>query len=87
MSTLGPRNDGGPNIEFFHSNESMQGFETVRQWLQKNCKRVCAKHSRHSGIQYNKWGRLLVLCHIEFHILYLLCFIHCRITFDRFQYF
>lgn len=68
MSSLGPRNDGGPNIDFFHSTESMQGFETVRQWLQKNCKRVCVKRVRHSGIRYNEWDGLCALCHIEFHV-------------------
>lgn len=40
MSSLGPKKDGGPNIEFFQSPESMQGFETIRLWLQKNCKKV-----------------------------------------------
>lgn len=40
MALLGPKKDGGPNTEFFQSPESMQGFETVRQWLQKNCKKV-----------------------------------------------
>lgn len=37
---LSPRKDGGPNIEFFQSSESMAGFETIRQWLMKNCKKV-----------------------------------------------
>lgn len=40
MALLGPKKDGGPNTEFFQSPESMQGFEQVRQWLQKNCKKV-----------------------------------------------
>lgn len=38
---LSPRKDGGPNVEFFQSAESMAGFETIRQWLMKNCKKVC----------------------------------------------
>uniref|UniRef100_A0A1Q3EY50 Putative chromatin remodeling factor subunit n=1 Tax=Culex tarsalis TaxID=7177 RepID=A0A1Q3EY50_CULTA len=42
MVTLGPKKDGGPNIEFFNSPESLQGFETVRQWLQKNFKKYLA---------------------------------------------
>lgn len=40
MVSLGPKKDGGPNIEFFQSSESLQGFENVRIWLQKNCKKV-----------------------------------------------
>lgn len=40
MVSLGPKKDGGPNIEFFQSPETMQGFEIIRQWLQKNCKKV-----------------------------------------------
>lgn len=42
MVTLGPKKDGGPNVEFFNSPESLQGFETVRQWLQKNFKKYLA---------------------------------------------
>lgn len=40
MVSLGPKKDGGPNIEFFQSSESLHGFETIRLWLQKNCKKV-----------------------------------------------
>lgn len=40
MVSMGPKKDGGPNAEFFQSPESMQGFEAIRQWLQKNCKKV-----------------------------------------------
>lgn len=40
MVSLGPKKDGNPNVEFFQSPESMQGFETIRVWLQKNCKKV-----------------------------------------------
>ncbi|XP_058824076.1 SWI/SNF complex subunit SMARCC1 isoform X2 [Topomyia yanbarensis] len=43
MVSLGPKKDGGPNAEFFTSPESLQGFETVRQWLQKNCKKYIAQ--------------------------------------------
>lgn len=51
MALLGPKKDGGPNVEFFQSPESMQGFEAVRQWLQRNCKKVCVigGFSRHSS--------------------------------------
>lgn len=49
MASLGPKKDGGPNIDFFQSPESMQGFEIVRQWLQKNCKKVSLGLGGHSG--------------------------------------
>ena len=37
---LEPKKDGSPNIEFFQSPETLQGFETVRLWLQKHHKKV-----------------------------------------------
>lgn len=40
---LGPKKDGSPNLEFFQSSESLQGFETVRLWLQKHHKKVSYK--------------------------------------------
>lgn len=40
MDLLGPKTDGGPNIEFFRSPEILQEFDKVRKWLQKNCKKV-----------------------------------------------
>lgn len=40
---LGPKKDGSPNIDFFQSSESLQGFETVRLWLQKHHKKVSVK--------------------------------------------
>lgn len=42
MVSLGPKKDGSPNAEFFTAPESLQGFETVRQWLQKNFKKYLA---------------------------------------------
>uniref|UniRef100_A0A1B0AJ93 SWI/SNF complex subunit SMARCC2 n=1 Tax=Glossina pallidipes TaxID=7398 RepID=A0A1B0AJ93_GLOPL len=45
MNTLGPKEDGGPNVEFFNSSESLQGFETIRLWLQKNCRKYLANSS------------------------------------------
>ncbi|XP_050355107.1 SWI/SNF complex subunit SMARCC2 isoform X2 [Nymphalis io] len=39
MTTLGPKKDGGPNIEFFQSPESLTQFDQIRVWLQKNCKK------------------------------------------------
>lgn len=40
MATIGPKKDGGPNIEFFQSSESLAQFDQIRVWLQKNCKKV-----------------------------------------------
>ena len=39
-NTICRRKDGGPNQRFFESSETIQSFESVRQWLQKNCKKV-----------------------------------------------
>lgn len=40
MTTIGPKKDGGPNVEFFQSPESLTQFDQIRVWLQKNCKKV-----------------------------------------------
>lgn len=40
MSVISPKKDGGPNIEFYQSAETLQAFESIRQWLQKNCKKT-----------------------------------------------
>lgn len=45
MAALTPKKDGSPNAEFFQSPEVMQGFEQVRQWLQKNCKKVSIRRA------------------------------------------
>ncbi|KAM7362775.1 SWI/SNF- related protein mor isoform 2-T2 [Cochliomyia hominivorax] len=45
MCTLAPKKDGSPNIEFYNSPESLQGFESIRLWLQKNCKKYLAGSS------------------------------------------
>ncbi|XP_070137699.1 SWI/SNF complex subunit SMARCC2 isoform X2 [Drosophila bipectinata] len=45
MNTLGPKKDGSPNIDFFQSPETLQGFESIRHWLQKNCKKYLAHSS------------------------------------------
>ncbi|XP_017054099.1 SWI/SNF complex subunit SMARCC2 isoform X2 [Drosophila ficusphila] len=45
MNSLGPKKDGSPNIDFFQSPETLQGFESIRQWLQKNCKKYLAHSS------------------------------------------
>nr|XP_016996636.2 LOW QUALITY PROTEIN: SWI/SNF complex subunit SMARCC1 [Drosophila takahashii] len=45
MNSLGPKKDGSPNIDFFQSPETLQGFESIRQWLQKNCKKFLAHSS------------------------------------------
>lgn len=43
---LGPKKDGSPNLEFFQSYETLQGFETVRLWLQKNHKKVSGRREK-----------------------------------------
>lgn len=40
MANLGPKKDGSPNIDFFQSPDSLQGFDSVRMWLTKNNKKV-----------------------------------------------
>ncbi|XP_045504306.1 SWI/SNF complex subunit SMARCC2 isoform X3 [Colias croceus] len=39
MTTLGPKKDGGPNVEYFQSPECLAQFDQIRVWLQKNCKK------------------------------------------------
>ncbi|RVE44408.1 hypothetical protein evm_010938 [Chilo suppressalis] len=39
MTTIGPKKDGGPNVEYFQSSESLAQFDQIRVWLQKNCKK------------------------------------------------
>lgn len=65
MSLLGPKKDGGPNVEFFQSPESMQGFDQVRQWLQKNCKKVSIRRViRHSTVQCTAQHTAVATAHI-----------------------
>lgn len=40
MLALGPKKDGGPNIKFFESPETISLFDGIKSWLQKNCKKV-----------------------------------------------
>lgn len=35
-----PKEDGGPNLKFYESQETLQLFESVKTWLLKNCKKV-----------------------------------------------
>ncbi|XP_011294383.1 SWI/SNF complex subunit SMARCC2 isoform X2 [Musca domestica] len=58
MCTLAPKKDGSPNIEFFNSAESLQGFETIRQWLQKNSKKYLA--SSNEPITKESLAQLLI---------------------------
>ncbi|GAB0092331.1 SWI/SNF complex subunit SMARCC2 [Sergentomyia squamirostris] len=39
MVSLVQKKDGSPNVDFFQSQETLQVFETVRSWLQKNSKK------------------------------------------------
>lgn len=56
---LGPKKDGSPNTDFFLSPESLQGFESVRLWLQKHHKKVCGKKLEMEAIL------LMLLCENE----------------------
>lgn len=40
MMTLEPKKNGGPNIKFFESPETISLLEGVKTWLQKNYKKV-----------------------------------------------
>lgn len=40
--SLGPKKDGGPNVKFFESPETLSLFDGIKTWLQKNCKKVCS---------------------------------------------
>ena len=44
-----PKKDGGPNVKFFESGETAQLFETVKTWLNKNCKKVKIKKNGFSN--------------------------------------
>jgi hypothetical protein len=35
-----PKKDGGPNLKFYESHETLLLFEGVKTWLLKNCKKV-----------------------------------------------
>lgn len=47
MASLGPKKDGGPNVDFFQAPESLAQFDQIRVWLQKNCKKVSSKWTKH----------------------------------------
>lgn len=38
--TIGPKMDGGPNTKYFESAETLNALEGVKNWLQKNAKKV-----------------------------------------------
>lgn len=40
MLGVGPKKDGGPNVKFFESTETISLLDGVRTWLLKNCKKV-----------------------------------------------
>ncbi|XP_073999997.1 SWI/SNF- related protein mor isoform X2 [Rhodnius prolixus] len=39
MLAFGPKKDGGPNVKFFESPETLALFDGIKNWLQKNCKK------------------------------------------------
>lgn len=38
--SIGPKMDGGPNTKYFESPETLNALEGVKNWLQKNVKKV-----------------------------------------------
>ncbi|XP_075223805.1 SWI/SNF- related protein mor isoform X3 [Lycorma delicatula] len=39
MLALEPKKDGGPNVKFYESPETISLFDGIKAWLQKNCKK------------------------------------------------
>ncbi|XP_065286920.1 SWI/SNF complex subunit SMARCC2 isoform X2 [Dermacentor albipictus] len=39
MAVVQRKRDGGPNLKFYESSETIALFDAVRQWLHKNCKK------------------------------------------------
>ena len=37
---INPRRDGGPNVKYFESSDTVSRFENVKSWLMKNAKKV-----------------------------------------------
>lgn len=44
------KRDNGPNLKFFECSETIQLFDSIRQWIQKNCKKVGVKLATHKPI-------------------------------------
>lgn len=40
MAFAAPKKDGGPNLKFYEAHETLQLFEGIKTWLNKNCKKV-----------------------------------------------
>ena len=53
------KKSGGPDGKYYESSETIAKFESVRQWLMKNCKKV--------GINQNNstWYHMLLLLFLE----------------------
>lgn len=43
-----PKEDGGPNLKFYESQETLQLLEGVKTWLLKNCKKVSSRRRKSS---------------------------------------
>uniref|UniRef100_A0A0K8RKW4 Chromo domain-containing protein n=1 Tax=Ixodes ricinus TaxID=34613 RepID=A0A0K8RKW4_IXORI len=39
MAVVQRKRDGGPNLKFYESAETITQFDGVKQWLHKNCKK------------------------------------------------
>ena len=37
---LHKKKDGSPNVKYFEAAETISLYDSVKQWLQKNCKKV-----------------------------------------------
>lgn len=40
LQAVGPKMDGGPNTKYFESPDTINSLENVKNWLQKNAKKV-----------------------------------------------
>lgn len=47
---LARKKTGSPDPKYYDTNEVVAKFDSVRQWLLKNCKKVCQFHIMDSGI-------------------------------------
>jgi hypothetical protein len=53
-----PKKDGGPNLKFYESHETLLLFEGVKTWLIKNCKKVNIHR------QQSPFVMLILRCHL-----------------------
>ena len=51
------KKDGGPNLKYFESLDTIAQFDSVKTWLQKNYKKV----TRTNGDVYARYSRKFIL--------------------------